>query len=130
MSIEQQSFLLVLAAAAVAPMLADLVPKLQLPLIALELVFGILIGPQVLGWAQPVPALTLFARFGMAFLFFLAGMEMDFKAIGGAPLRKATLGWLSSMGLALCLGWLLMEAGVISSALIVGAALTTTALGP
>jgi Kef-type K+ transport system membrane component KefB len=110
-------------------MVADLGPKLQLPLIALELVFGILIGPPVLGWAQPVPALTPLVRLGIAFLFFHAGMEMDFKAMSGAPLRTATLGWLFSMGLALCLGWLLMETGVISSALIVGAALTTTALG-
>jgi Kef-type K+ transport system membrane component KefB len=65
----------------------------------------------------------------MSFLFFLAGMEIDFKAIRGRPLTTAALGWLLSLGIALVLGFLLEWTGVVQSGILVAGALTTTALG-
>jgi hypothetical protein len=46
------------------------------------------------------------ANFGLAFLFFLAGFEIDFPAIRGRPTVLAALGWLAS--LLVCLGVLLL----------------------
>jgi Kef-type K+ transport system membrane component KefB len=57
---------------------------------------GILVGPQALGWAAAGPTIQVLANFGLAFLFFLTGFEIDFPAIRGQPIVLAALGWLAS----------------------------------
>jgi Kef-type K+ transport system membrane component KefB len=69
------------------------------------------------------------ANFGLSFLFFLAGFEINFQAIRGRPLTLAGLGWLVSLAVGLAAGFGLQACGLVDSGLIVGAALTTTALG-
>ena len=116
-------FLIIFAIAALAPFLCEWIPKIRIPLVVLEITFGLLVGPQVLGWAAPSPIIQILANFGLAFLFFLAGFEVDFQAIRGRPLREATLGWLLSLALCLVVGFGLEGAGLVDSGLIVGAAL-------
>src|SRR4051794_37159420 len=101
---ERSTLLIVFTIAVLAPVLADLVPRVRLPVVVLEIVLGLLVGPQVLGWAEPSPIITVFSRFGMAFLFFVAGLEIDFKAIRGRPITTAAFGWLLSLGIALAVG--------------------------
>jgi Kef-type K+ transport system membrane component KefB len=101
----------------------------RLPLVVLEIVLGIVVGPQVLGWAEPGPVIEVLARFGLAALFFLAGFEIDFPAIRGGPLLSAALGWLASFVVCLGVGFGLQACGLVDSGFLVGAALTTTALG-
>jgi Kef-type K+ transport system membrane component KefB len=62
-------------------------------------------------------------------LFFLAGFEINFHAIRGRPMTLTGAGWFLSLALGLTVGFGLKLCGVFDSALIVGAALTTTALG-
>jgi Kef-type K+ transport system membrane component KefB len=126
---EQHALLVVLCIAVLAPVLADLVPRIRLPVVVLEISLGILVGPQVLAWAQPGPIVTELGRFGMLSLFFLAGMELDLRAIRGRPLVTASVGWGLSVGIALGFGWALRAAGMVVSDLVFGLALTTTALG-
>ena len=45
----------------------------------------IVIGPQGLGLAQEDPLIEFLSNLGLAFLFFLAGMELDFNRIRGRP---------------------------------------------
>jgi Kef-type K+ transport system membrane component KefB len=127
--IERQTLLIVLSIAVLAPVLVELVPRIRVPVVVVEIVLGLLVGPQVLGWAEPGPLITALSRFGMACLFFLAGLEIDFHAIRGRPLTKATQGWLLSLGIALALGWALQAAGLVGSGILLAVALTTTALG-
>src|SRR5262245_20337036 len=108
--IERHTLLLIFSIAVLAPALGELVPRIRLPVVVLEVVLGMLVGPQALGWAEPGPVVNVLGRFGMAFLFFLAGLEIDFQAIRGRPLAAASLGWLVSLVLALALGWLLEAA--------------------
>ena len=61
----------------------------------------------------------MLSRFGMTFLFFLAGLEIDFEAIRGRPIAWAGLGWLVSVGIAMAAGWGLQAAGVIVSGVVV-----------
>src|SRR5204863_6766292 len=75
------------------------------------------------------PTIQILANFGLAFLFFLAGFEIDFPAIKGRPLLVAALGWFISLAVCLVVGFGLQGSGLIDSGLIVGAALSTTALG-
>ncbi len=126
---ERSTLLLIFALAVLAPILADWIPRVRLPVVVLELGLGILIGPYVLGWAQPGPVLGALSRFGMATLFFLAGLEIDFHAIRGRPLRAASVGWLLSFGVAIAIGMMLQGLGIAESGLLLGGALTTTALG-
>jgi Kef-type K+ transport system membrane component KefB len=126
---ELHSLLLIFGVAAVAPPLCEWIPRIRLPLVVLEIILGILIGPQVLGWATAGPTIEVLANFGLAFLFFLAGFEIDFPAIRGRPIISAALGWLMSLVVCLGVGFGLQGCGIVDSGLIVGAALSTTALG-
>jgi Kef-type K+ transport system membrane component KefB len=126
---ELHSLLVILTIAVVAPVLCEWVPRIRLPLVVAEIGLGILVGPQVLAWADAGPTIQVLARFGLASLFFLAGFEIDFPAIRGRPILLAALGWLASLVVCLGVGFGLQGCGVVDSGLIVGAALATTALG-
>jgi Kef-type K+ transport system membrane component KefB len=126
---ELQSLLVILTIGAVAPLLCEWIPWIRLPLVVLEIILGIVVGPQALGWAAAGPTIAVLSNFGLAFLFFLAGFEIDFPAIRGRPISLAFLGWIMSLVICLGVGFGLQVCGIVDSGLIVGAALSTTALG-
>ena len=126
---ELHSLLLVFTIAAVAPFLCEWLPGIRLPLVVMEIVLGIVVGPQVLGWATAGPTIEALSRFGLAALFSLAGFEIDFPLLRGRPITTAVLGWLVSFVICLGVGFGLQGFGIVDSGLIVGAALATTALG-
>ena len=126
---ELHSLLLIFTIAAVAPLLCEWVSRIRLPLAVLEITLGIVVGPYVLGWAAAGPVIEELSKFGLVGLFFLAGFEIDFPAIHGRPIVLAMLAWLASFVVCLGVGFGLQGCGIVDSGLIVGAALTTTALG-
>jgi Kef-type K+ transport system membrane component KefB len=119
----------ILAAAVAAVLLAELLRRLRLPVVVLEIVLGILIGPQVLHWASVHPIIDALSQLGLALLMFLAGFEADPARIRGRPLNLALAGWAVSLLLAFGAAAVLVATGRVLSALIVGLALATTALG-
>jgi Kef-type K+ transport system membrane component KefB len=127
------SFLLVLGAAAAAPLLAAGAGRLHVglvvPVVVVELLLGALIGPDVLGLADMSSILEFLGQLGLGFLFFFAGYEIEFDRIRGAPLRLAVFGWAITLVLAYAFAGALAAAGVVLSGLLVGSAMTTTALG-
>ncbi|GAA2872611.1 cation:proton antiporter [Pseudonocardia halophobica] len=122
------NLVLVLAVAAGVPLLLGLVPALPLPGPLLEIVAGIVLGPAVLGWIEPDPTVRAFALFGLAFLLFLAGAEVDLRRFRGGPGRRVALSLGVSVVLAAAVAALLQAAGVRGAAL-VGVALLATSLG-
>ena len=66
---------------------------------------------------------------GLTFLIFLAGYELDLEKIRGRPLRLATSGWGVSLVIGLGAAFALVSAGLARDTVVVGLALTTTALG-
>lgn len=94
-----------------------------------ELLLGILIGPAVLRLATVDRFIDGLATLGLAFLFFVAGYEIDFKHLRGHPLNRGLGGWGISLALGLAVGVALMVSGFVISSLLVGLALTTTAIG-
>lgn len=52
----------------------------------LELVFGIVLVPEVLG-IHVTPPISVFADLGLGLLFFLAGYALDLRGVTGQPLR-------------------------------------------
>jgi Kef-type K+ transport system membrane component KefB len=123
------SFAIIAAASLAAVLLAELTKRWRLPVVVLEVVLGILIGPHVLDWAEVNSFISGVANFGLAFLMFMAGYEIDLKRLRGAPLNRAVISWLVSLGLALCVGGVLIIEGFEVSDLLIGLVLTTTAMG-
>lgn len=128
--VDAASFLVVVVVAALAALSAGLLARwLVVPVVVLELVLGILVGPQVLDLAQPDRFVDFFSSLGLGMLFFFAGYEIDFERIRGQPLRLAAFGWAISLALAYAVGGLLALAGIVVSLLYTGSALATTAIG-
>ena len=111
-----------------APILVEPFRRLRVPSVVFELLLGILIGPQVLHLAR-VDSITAFlAEMGLTFLVFLAGFEINLKRLKGRPLQRATVGWLISLGLGLGVAGVMVATNFALSDLVIGLALTTTAL--
>src|SRR5918994_1094255 len=103
--IGETSLLVIVGAAALAGLLVMmLAPRLTIPVVVVELVLGIVIGPQVLDLAQVDPTTDFLGNLGLGMLFFFAGYEIDFERIKGRPMRLAGIGWLISLVLAYGIG--------------------------
>lgn len=122
-------FLLIALIAVVAPLVSELPIGFRLPIVVVEIALGVLVGPHVLHLISVEGVIGFLGNLGLAFLFFLAGLEIDLASIGGRPLSLATRGWLLSFVLALALSGLLYAVGFVRAPLLVAAALTTTAIG-
>jgi Kef-type K+ transport system membrane component KefB len=129
MEINTSSLLLTAFIAVIAPVICELPIGLKLPMVVLEVILGIVVGPHVLGWAKPEGMLAVLGELGLIFLFFLAGMEIDVKSIRGAPLMKASMGWVLSMAVAFSIATCLYLFTFIQNYILIGAILTTTTLG-
>lgn len=121
--------LLVTVVAFAAPLLLGLSPAKRLPSVVLEIVAGILIGPSVLGWVRVDLPIQLLALLGLAFLLFLAGLEVELERLKGRLLIFVSLAFLLSLGLALLIGFALFLAGQVLSPLFIAIVLVATALG-
>jgi Kef-type K+ transport system membrane component KefB len=129
-SVDSESFLTVVVVGAMAAFAAGLIaPRLAVPVVVLEIVLGIVVGPELLGLAKPDDFLEFFSSLGLGMLFFFAGYEIDFERIRGSPLKLAAIGWLISLALAYSLGGLLALTGLVLSLVFTGSALATTAIG-
>ncbi|UUY01869.1 cation:proton antiporter [Svornostia abyssi] len=128
--VDGTSFLVVVGVALVAAVLsARLARWLPLPVVVLELILGIIVGPEVLGLAAPDDFIEFFASLGLGMLFFFAGYEIDLERIRGVPLKLAAVGWIISLALAYAIGGILAALGIVISLLFVGTAMSTTAIG-
>ena len=126
------SFLNLLAIAAIAvaaPLAVGYVPALRIPAVVLEIVAGIVVGPSVLGWVEVDLPVEILALVGLAFLLFLAGLEIDVHRLRGRLLRVAVVGYLITIVLGLGIGVGFAEFGWVGSALLLAIALSATSLG-
>lgn len=85
--------------------------RIGIPAAVGEILFGIAVGPHLLGWIEPHEFTTFLAEFGFAFLMFLVGLELDFSRIEREGLKGlfaaggvATLIFVVSLGVTLLLG--------------------------
>jgi Kef-type K+ transport system membrane component KefB len=124
------SGLLIVAVVAFAsPLLLALTPARSLPVIVLEIVAGIVIGPSVLGWVKIDLPISILSVLGLAFLLFLAGLEVELERLRGRLLLFVGLAFLLSLGLALLVGYGLYAAGQVISPLLIAIILVATGLG-
>lgn len=122
------SLVLIAVIAAVAPLATRLLDHwVKVPIVVFEIVLGIVLGPSLLGWVQSTVFTDTLADFGLAMLFFVAGNEIDFTAIRGRPLYRASTGWVISLAAGIGAGFALVPSA--EAAVIIGVALCSTALG-
>ncbi len=123
------NLLIVVAAAFAVPLLLAMVPSLRLPAVVLEIVVGIVVGPSGLGWVDIDAPIAVLSLIGLAFLLFLAGLEVEFQKLRGRVLRLAGGGFLVSFAIAVAAGLALKAGGFVSAPLFTATVLSATSLG-
>ena len=123
------NLLVVAAVAVLAPLMVGFFPRLRVPPVVLEIIGGIIIGPSVLGWVHIDLPVQILALFGLAFLLFLAGLEIDVHQLRGRLLRFAVLGYLVTLVLGYGAGASFTAAGWVSQPLLIAITLSATSLG-
>jgi Kef-type K+ transport system membrane component KefB len=121
--------LIVTAVAFAAPFVLGLFPRFRLPAVVLEITAGIVVGPSVLGWVHVDQTIAVMATLGLAFLLFLAGLEIDIARLRGQTLRLTALGYAASFAIALVVAGALKAGGLVDAPLLVAIALAATSLG-
>lgn len=121
--------LIVALVAFLAPFLLGLSPARRLPPVVIEIVGGIVIGPAVLGWVRVDLPISILSLLGLAFLLFLAGLEVELERLRGRLLMYVGLAFLASLVLALAVGYALYAVGQVKSPLLIAIILLATTLG-
>jgi Kef-type K+ transport system membrane component KefB len=119
----------VAAVAFTVPLLLGLFPGLRLPSVVLEIVVGIVLGPSVLDWVHVDLPLQVLSLLGLAFLLFLAGLEIDLHQLRGKLLGLVAAGFVVSFAIGLAVASGLAAAGLVEDPLLVAIILTATSLG-
>ncbi|MER8042857.1 cation:proton antiporter [Streptomyces sp. NPDC094032] len=128
MSHSGTTLILIMTIAVLAPLLAYGAGRwLPVPLVIFEILLGIVIGPDVLGWAKPDALIDGLSQLGLTMLIFLAGYEIEFGKVRGDTLRRSVWAWVAALALGLGAGMLLGDG--YGKGVFIGVALTSTALG-
>jgi Kef-type K+ transport system membrane component KefB len=109
---------------------AELFERLSQPAVVGEILAGVLIGPQVLGWVQPSEASLALAELGVLFLLFTVGLETNPSELARVG-KKAFVVALGGVVLPFLLGYGCMRSLGYPQvpSLFVGAALVATSVG-
>ncbi len=128
-SVSFSGLLVVVAVAFAVPLTLGLVPRLRLPSVVIEILVGIVIGPSLLGWVHADLPIQVLSVIGLAFLLFLAGMEIEFERLRGRVMRLAGLSFAMSVVIALGVGYGCWALGLVRAPLLVAIILSATSLG-
>jgi Kef-type K+ transport system membrane component KefB len=120
--------LIVSLVAALTPILAGLLSGLRVAQVVILILGGILVGPQVLGWAEP-ESIELISNVGLGFLFLLAGYELELRLFRERAGRLALTSWLVTAVIAIAVTGVLAATGFVRAFVPIAIGLTTTALG-
>ena len=126
---EARSLTFVFLASTLGALFSRWHPGIVLPTVVIEIVLGIVIGPEGLSIATVNQYISFLSQFGLALLFFFAGLEVVEHKVPRDTLRRGTIGWGMSLVIGLFLGIVLDRVGVDASWWLLGVALSTTALG-
>ena len=72
---------IILAAIALSPFISK---YSRVPVIVIEIIIGIIIGKSLFDIIPSHPLFDFFSSFGLIYLMFLAGLEIDFEKIGNS----------------------------------------------
>jgi len=119
----------ILVVAVAAPLLAEIPLGFRVPVVVLEVLLGMAIGPHVLDLVRFEGFVAVMFVFGMAATLFMAGMELDWERIRGRPLSLAAKGWVFSLLLGFAIIGILHVVPFVHAPVMVALTLVTTSLG-
>jgi Kef-type K+ transport system membrane component KefB len=122
------SLFLVSLVAVGAPLFVRLA-HLRVPAVVLEIVAGIVVGPAGFGWVRVDLPVQILSLVGLAFLLFLAGLEIDVAGLRGPVLRQAGAGFGLTIVLGVAVGLAFAAVNYTKSPLLLAVALSATSLG-
>jgi len=124
-------FLYILVILLTARVFAELASRLQTPPVIGEILAGVLLGPSLLGWIEPVDVIKLLAEIGIILLLFEVGLETDIRRLAETG-TKAVIVALPGFFLPLLAGFVLafwvFELPLLVS-LFIGGTMTATSIG-
>ena len=114
-----------------ARLFTELAVRLKTPPVIGELVAGVILGPSLLDWVEPVEVVKLLAEIGIIMLLFEVGLETDIKRLvetGFKSFVVAFMGLNLPFVLALSLAYWFFELPLLP-ALFISGTLTATSIG-
>lgn len=130
MTADLLSLSIAMLVAVLSPIIAKIIPGNVVPQTVLLLVAGSILGPHMLGVITLSPAVELLSELGLAFLFLLAGYEINPQQITGHQGRIGLTTWLITLAIAAAAVTFIPFFGANGlGSIATMIALTTTALG-
>lgn len=114
-----------------AKLFAATAAKANIPSVLGELFAGVVLGPSLLGWIEPVTALKLMAEIGIILLLFEVGLETELKRLvstGYQSFVVAILGFALPFAFGFIASFYLFELPLLVS-MFVGGTITATSIG-
>lgn len=130
MPVDLISLAIIALVAAACPILAKLIPGKLIPETVFLLIAGAVLGPNLAGAIELTDSVGLLSDLGLAFLFLLAGYEINPKSLTGSQGKRGLATWAVSIMLAFL--FVHFASGLFANeieSVAVAIALTTTALG-
>jgi len=124
-------FLYLLIILLTARIFAELATRMMAPSVIGELFAGVVLGPSLLGWIEPLEAIRLMAEIGIILLLFEVGLGTDVKRLvrtGLKPLVVAVAGFVLPLVFGFTLGYWVFDLSLLVS-LFIGGTLTATSIG-
>jgi len=119
---------IVSALALAAPLIVQLRPGLRIPSAVAEIALGVALGPSGLGWVHLDSPVQVLSDLGLAMLLFLAGLEIDVRALRPYA-RRLFGGYALSVALAVVVALLIGQVEDLDSPVFVGFALASSTVG-
>lgn len=117
----------IMAAALLSPLLSYMTGK-RIPAVVLMLILGVVIGPDVLDFADMEGDIQILRELGLGMLFLLAGFELDVKTLAEKQGRNAIATWVICLLTAFAVGAVVLNVTTMTAA-VLAIAVTSTALG-
>jgi Na+:H+ antiporter len=124
-------FLVLLIILLTARVFAELAQRLKMPSVIGELMAGVVLGPSLLGWIEPIEPIRLMAEIGIILLLFEVGLGTDVKRLAETGLQSAVValvGFLVPFLFGFALGYWVFGIPLLVS-LFIGGTLTATSIG-
>ncbi len=128
-TLSYSGLLLVAVAAVAAPLLAEFVPRHVIPPVVIEVLAGVVLGPQVAGWLHVDVPVEVLSLFGLGFLLFLAGMELTPRSLLGSSARLGIVAFVAATVVSYPIAYLIRVVAGGGDLRMLAIVLTSTSLG-
>jgi Kef-type K+ transport system membrane component KefB len=128
-SVQFGGLLAIAVAAFAAPLLARLVPRRLVPPVVVEVLAGIVIGPQALNLVQATGGVYDLYLLGFGFLLFLAGQEVEVERFRGPAFRLSLLSFVIGLVIAFPFALALRQIAPGADVRLLALAMTASTLG-